>query len=136
MSISTSMSMSMSMRVTRMFRAGAAAVMICVCAGGAALAADAEHGKQLFVACAACHSEKADGIGPSLKGVYGRKSAALEDFRYSNPMKRANLVWNAENLRAYLIDPQAKVKGNRMPFGGVANPQEADDLVAFLESYK
>jgi cytochrome c len=51
-------------------------------------------------------------------------------------MKRANLVWNAENLRAYLIDPQAKVKGNRMPFGGVANPQEADDLVAFLESYK
>jgi len=107
-----------------------------VCAGGAALAADAEHGKQLFVACAACHSEKADGIGPSLKGVYGRKSAALEDFRYSNPMKRANLLWNAENLRAYLIDPQAKVKGNRMPFGGVANPQEADDLVAFLESYK
>jgi cytochrome c len=68
--------------------------------------------------------------------VYGRKSAALEDFRYSNPMKRANLLWNAENLRAYLIDPQAKVKGNRMPFGGVANPQEADDLVAFLESYK
>jgi cytochrome c len=100
-----SVSMSMSVRVTGMFRAGAAAVMMCVCAGGAALAADAEHGKQLFVACAACHSEKADGIGPSLKGVYGRKSAALEDFRYSNPMKRANLVWNAENLRAYLIDP-------------------------------
>jgi cytochrome c len=131
-----SVSMSMSVRVTGMFRADAAAVMMCLCAGGAAFAADAEHGKQLFVACAACHSEKADGIGPSLKGVYDRKSAALEDFRYSNPMKRANLVWNAENLRAYLIDPQAKVKGNRMPFGGVANPQEADDLVAFLESYK
>jgi cytochrome c len=130
------MSISMSMRVRGMFRAGAAAAMMCAGAGGVALAADAEHGKQLFVACAACHSEKADGIGPSLKGVYGRKSATLEDFRYSNPMKRANLVWNAENLRAYLIDPQARVKGNRMPFGGVANPQEADDLVAFLESYK
>jgi cytochrome c len=130
------MRISMSMKVTGMFRAGVAALMMCVCAGRATLAADAEHGKQLFVACAACHSEKADGIGPNLKGVYGRKSAALEDFRYSNPMKRANLLWNAENLRAYLIDPQAKVKGNRMPFGGVANPQEADDLVAFLESYK
>ena len=127
--------MSMSMRVTGMFRAGAAA-LLGMFAGNAALAADAEHGKQLFVACAACHSEKADGIGPSLKGVYGRKSAALEDFRYSNPMKRANLVWNAENLRAYLVDPQAKMKGNRMPFGGVANPQEADDLVAYLETYK
>jgi cytochrome c len=125
----------MCMRVTGLFRAGAAALLY-MFAGNPAFAADAEHGKQLFVACAACHSEKADGIGPSLKGVYGRKSASLEDFRYSNPMKRANLVWNAENLRAYLIDPQAKVKGNRMPFGGVANPQEADDLVAFLESYK
>jgi cytochrome c len=129
------MSIGMNMRVTGLFRAGAAA-LLCMFAGNGALAADAEHGKQLFVACAACHSEKADGIGPSLKGVYGRKSAALEDFRYSNPMKRANLVWNAENLRAYLIDPQAKVKGNRMPFGGVANPQEAEDLVAYLESYK
>jgi cytochrome c len=127
--------MSMSMSVTGLFPVGAVA-LLCMFAGGAALAADAERGKQLFVACAACHSEKADGIGPSLKGVYGRKSAALEDFRYSNPMKRANLVWNAENLRAYLIDPQAKVKGNRMPFGGVANPQEAEDLVAYLESYK
>jgi cytochrome c2 len=28
------------------------------------------------------------------------------------------------------------VKGNRMPFGGVASPSEADDLVAFLESYQ
>jgi cytochrome c2 len=125
----------MSMRVTGIFCAGAAA-LTCLIAGGAALAADADHGKQLFVACAACHTEKPDAIGPNLKGVYGRKSAALEDFRYSNPMKRANLVWNAANLHDYLMDPQAKVKGNRMPFGGVANPQEADDLVAYLETYK
>jgi cytochrome c len=117
-----------------LFRAGIAALMLT--GASAALAADANHGKELFVACAACHTEKGDGIGPSLKGVYGRKSAAVEDFRYSNPMKRANLVWNEANLRDYLIDPQAKVKGNRMPYGGVANPQEADDLVAYLENYK
>jgi cytochrome c len=123
----------MNMRV--MFRAGAAA-LISVTAGGAAAGADADHGKQLFVACAACHTEHPDAIGPNLKGVYGRKSAALDDFRYSNPMKRANLVWDAENLRAYLIDPQAKVKGNRMPYGGVSSPQEADDLVAYLATYK
>ena len=122
------------MRVTALFRAGIAALTMT--GASAALAADANHGKELFVACAACHIEKGDGIGPSLKGVYGRKSAALDDFRYSNPMKRANLVWDAENLRAYLIDPQDKVKGNRMPFGGVANPQEADDLVAYLATYK
>jgi cytochrome c len=122
------------MKVTVMQQAGAA---LCVIISGVgAMAADASHGKELFLACAACHSEKPDAIGPNLKGVFGRKSAALDDFRYSNPMKRANLVWDAANLRAYLIDPQSKVKGNRMPFGGVAEPSEADDLVAYLQTYK
>ena len=79
-----------------------------------ATAADPDHGKALYQTCAACHTERPDALGPSLKGVVGRKSAALEDFRYSNPMKRANLVWDEANLRAYIQDPQAKVKGNRI----------------------
>ena len=122
------------MKVTTLLQAGAALCVMFPHVG--AIAADASHGKELFLACAACHTEKPDAIGPSLKGVFGRKSAALDDFRYSNPMRRANLVWAAPNLRAYLIDPQSKVKGNRMPFGGVANPSEADDIVAYLQSYK
>jgi cytochrome c len=122
------------MKVAMMLRAG---VALCgLFCGVGAMAADAAHGKELFLACAACHTEKADAIGPNLKGVFGRKSASLDDFRYSNSMKRANLVWDAANLRDYLIDPQSKVKGNRMPFGGVANSSEADDIVAFLQTYK
>jgi len=101
-----------------------------------AAAADAEHGKALYQTCVACHSERPDAIGPSLKGVFGRKSAALDTFRYSNPMSRANLTWDQANLRDYIIDPQARVKGNRMPFAGVRNPNDADDLVAFLKDYK
>src|SRR6516164_9196060 len=123
------------MRATVMLWLGAAALGV-MFSGAGATAADASHGKELFVTCSACHTEKPDAIGPNLKGVFGRKSAALDDFRYSNPMKRANLVWDAANLRDYLIDPQAKVKGNRMPFGGVASPAEADDLVAYLATYK
>ena len=101
-----------------------------------AAAADVEHGKMLYQACIACHTEKPDALGPSLKGVFGRKAAALEDFRYSNPMKRADLVWDEENLRAYIADPQAKVKGNRMPFGGLRQPRDIDDVVAYLKTYK
>ena len=100
-----------------------------------ASAADAEHGKVLFQACAACHSEKPDGLGPDLRGVFGRKSAIREDFRYSNAMMRANLVWDEPNLRDYIADPQGKVKGNRMPFGGVSDPRDLDDLVAYLKIY-
>jgi len=107
-----------------------------VAAPVASPAADAEHGRELFRACVACHTEKAEALGPSLKGVFGRNSAALEDFRYSNPMKRANLVWDEANLRDYIADPQTKVKGNRMPFGGMSKPEDIDDMVAFLKTYK
>jgi cytochrome c len=111
-----------------------------ICSFGAALmgspvvAADANHGKALFEACAACHSEKPDAIGPSLKGVVGRKAGALEDFRYSAPMRRANLTWDDANLRAYITDPQATVRGNRMPFGGLRNSADVDDVVAYLKT--
>jgi len=98
-----------------------------------AAAADADQGKVLYQTCAACHTERPDALGPSLKGVVGRKSAALEDFRYSNPMKRANLVWDENNLREYIQDPQAKVKGNRMPYGGLADGKDVDDIIAYLK---
>jgi cytochrome c len=101
-----------------------------------AKAADAAHGKIVFQTCAACHSDKPDAIGPSLRGVYGRKSASLDNFRYSNAMMRANLTWDEANLRDYIKDPQGKVKGNRMPFGGLSDPNDIDDVIAFLKDYK
>jgi cytochrome c len=111
-----------------------AATLLAALAIGPAAAADAEHGKALYQACVACHTEKPDAMGPSLKSVFGRRSAALEDFRYSNSMKRANLVWDEANLHAYIVDPQRKVKGNRMPFGGLVNPGDVDDIVAYLKT--
>jgi cytochrome c len=114
----------------------AAAVVLMSVAAMPAFAADANHGKAVFQTCAACHSDKPDAIGPSLRGVYGRKSAALPDFRYSNAMMRANLTWDDANLKAYIRDPQAKVKGNRMPFGGLSNAADIDDVIAYLKDYK
>ena len=131
--------------IMRSTKAGAAPACLTVIAFGviaailrtnAAQAADVEHGKVVFQTCAACHSDKPDAIGPSLRGVYGRKSASLDNFRYSNAMLRANLVWDETDLRAYLKDPQAKVKGNRMPFAGLSDPKDVDDVIAFLKQYK
>jgi cytochrome c len=114
----------------------AARVVVLLALTSPALAADAEHGKALFAPCAACHTERTDALGPDLKGVFGRKSAAIEDFRYSNAMKRANLIWDEDNLRAYIHDPQAKVKGNRMPYGGMSDVKDVDDVVAYLKTLK
>src|SRR5215470_4823897 len=119
-------------------RTGAALLAVAAAFGLAmpALAADAEHGKQVFAACAACHTEKPDALGPSLKGVIGRKSAALDDFRYSGPLKRANLTWDETTLKQFLADPQGKVPGTRMPFGGLGEAKDVDDVVAYLATLK
>jgi len=112
------------------------ASMLVMVAPSAASAADADHGKVVFQNCAACHTDKPGAIGPSLRGVVGRKSGSVDGFHYSDAMKRANLIWDETNLHDYLKDPQAKVRGNRMPFGGVNNPKDLDDLIAYLKDYK
>ena len=124
------MSMSPTMRKAFLLIGGVAAAV----AATPAVAADAAHGKALYQTCIACHSEKPDAIGPSLKGVVGRKAGALDDFRYSAPMRRANLTWDEANLRAYIMDPQATVKGNRMPFGGLRAAGDVDDIVSYLKT--
>jgi cytochrome c len=111
-------------------------VALLVLNSAAARAADAEHGKELYKACVACHTEKPDALGPSLKGVVGRKSAALDNYRYSGPMTRANLVWTEANLHDYIANPQAKVRGNRMPYGGIANSADIDDIIAYLATLR
>ncbi len=52
------------------------------------------------------------------------------------PMKRANFIWDEANLREYIANPQAKVKGNRMPYGGVRDPKDIDDVIAYLLTLK
>ncbi len=111
-------------------------VVALVLAAAPAVAADIEHGKTVFQACAACHTDKPDALGPSLKGVVGRKAASLDDFRYSAPMRRANLTWDEANLRQFVADPQGKVSGTRMPFGGLRDPKDVDDVVAYLATLK
>ena len=114
----------------------AAAIALMAIATTPAAAADAAHGKVVFQTCVACHTDKPDAIGPSLRGVVGRKSATLEDFRYSNAMQRASLTWDEANLKAYIEDPQAKVRGNRMPYGGLRDDKDVGDLIAYLKDYK
>jgi cytochrome c len=48
--------------------------------------------------------------------------------------QRANLIWDEANLREYIKDPQARVKGNRMPFGGLSSSDEIDDVIAYLKT--
>jgi cytochrome c len=100
-------------------------------------AQDAEHGNNIFKACAACHAtDHANRVGPGLGGIIGRKAGTVPGFRYSDAMKKSDLVWDAKILDAYLESPQQVVPGNRMPYAGLKNPTDRTDLVAYLATLK
>jgi cytochrome c len=107
-------------------------------AGGPGMAADVEAGKTAFKKCALCHTTEAgkNKIGPSLFEIVGRKSATLENFNYSDAMKKFDHTWDEETLDTYLADPRATVPGTKMIFPGIKDKTERDDVIAYLETLK
>jgi len=112
-------------------------------AAGLALAApsaqaqDVNAGKQVFAQCAACHSiDGTNGVGPSLKGIDGRKVGIFPGFRYSRALKNAGYSWDAKTLDAYIADPQKALPGGVMPFSGLPDAKQRADLIAYLQTLK
>ena len=105
-------------------------------APGAHADGDAARGKKVFEECAACHSlEKgANGVGPSLHGVFERKAGELADFRFSPAMKKSALSWSPRTLDIFLADPQQEIRGNRMPYSGIGDAKDRADLIEYLKT--
>lgn len=100
-----------------------------------ARAADADKGKAAFAKCAACHTLRAELkniLGPTLEGVFGRRAGSRDDYRYSPAMRRSTITWTAATIGAYLADPQGYIRNNRMPFEGIRDAAEREDLIAYL----
>ena len=95
-------------------------------------------GKQAYQECIACHSVKSgeNGVGPSLAGIFGAKAGEVPGFRFSGPMKRSGLTWDAATLDKYLENPQALVPGSRMPYSGMADAEKRAALIKYLETLK
>jgi cytochrome c len=98
---------------------------------------NAARGAAAFRQCVACHSVES-GVhlsGPSLVHVWGRRAGTVDGFtRYSEPLKRAVLVWNTATLDRWLEDPQAVVPGNLMTFPGLKDERQRADLIAYLKA--
>lgn len=112
-----------------------AALMAGASAANAQAAGDPAKGKTVFARCAACHdlNTGATRLGPSMKGIVGRKAGAVAGFAYSPAMKAKAVTWNAQTLDAYLTAPAKYIPGNKMPFAGLPNAQDRADLIAYLK---
>ncbi|BBE32558.1 hypothetical protein SmB9_02160 [Sphingosinicella microcystinivorans] len=74
-------------------------------------------------------------MGPNLSGVVGRK-AGTGEFNYSPAMKDSGIVWTSEKLDAFLLKPAATVKGTRMAFAGLPQPNDRANVIAYLATRK
>jgi len=113
----------------------AVAAALFLAAGVAHAQGDAKRGQKLFEECHACHALErgVQGVGPSLYGVFGRRAAELDDFRYSPALKRSGITWTPKTLDVYIADPQKAVPANRMPYAGMPEARDRADLLIYMQ---
>ena len=95
---------------------------------------DAAAGEKVFAHCAPCHSTKPgeNKFGPSLAGVFGRKSGTEPGYNYSPAMKGLNVTWDETNLDEYLQGPGKFVRGTKMIYS-VPEEKDRQDVIAYLK---
>ena len=94
-------------------------------------------GKLLFLRCASCHdltTAPSAKIGPNLHGVYGRRVASLEGYKYSAALKSADFLWDAAHLDAWLTNPNAVAPGTAMAFAGIPEAADRQAIISYLET--
>jgi PQQ-dependent dehydrogenase (methanol/ethanol family) len=89
-----------------------------------------------FAACAACHQGGGtqNGVGPSLKGIYGRTSAKQLGFSYSPAFSKTSITWTHQNLDEFIADPRKKVPGTSMSFAGIKDQRQRQVIISYLKS--
>ena len=102
-------------------------------APGTPVQGDANHGKTLYQACAACHSVDENDIGPMHRGVVGRRAGSVPDYNYSAALKNSGITWDAAQLDRWLINPSAMVPGTKM-FFKLDDAQMRADVIAYLKT--
>jgi cytochrome c len=95
-----------------------------------------DRGAQVFRACVACHTLKAEEpprAGPTLAGIFGRRIATEPGYDFSPALKQLDIVWTPETVsKLFEIGPAAYTPGTKMPEQKVGAEDRAA-LVKFLE---
>lgn len=92
-------------------------------------------GQRQFLLCLACHDigeTTIVKIGPNLKGIFGRKVASVEGFKYSPALKEQSFIWTEAELDRWLEKPTAISPGTTMAIIGMPNPADRKAVIAYM----
>src|SRR5262245_5603795 len=96
-----------------------------------------DHGADVFRACVACHTLRPDEgnrAGPSLAGIFGRRIATLPGYRFSEALKKLDIVWTPETVaKLFEVGPATYTPGTKMPEQTIGSAEDRAALVQFLE---
>jgi cytochrome c len=86
------------------------------------------------VACHTLHAGDANRAGPTLAGIFGRKIASLAGYRFSDALKKLDIVWTPETVaKLFEVGPMTYTPGTKMPEQKIGAPEDRAALVQFLE---
>ena len=91
-------------------------------------------GRQVSTPCWTCHdlAGTVKKVGPSLRGIYGRRSGTAPDASPSAALRAASIVWDDRSLAAFLRNPSGFIPGNAMVAPGIRDPAALSDLLFYL----
>jgi cytochrome c len=99
--------------------------------------ADVAKGEEVFKKCVACHTINAggaNGTGPNLYGVMGKKHGHVAGFAYSPGMLAKAGNWDFEGMNAWLKSPKKYVEGTKMSFAGLSKGEDRANIIAYLNA--
>ncbi len=96
-----------------------------------------DRGAEVYRACVACHTlrpDQANRAGPTLAGIFGRRIATAPGYRFSESLKRLDIVWTPETVsKLFEVGPATYTPGTKMPEQRIGSEADRAALVKFLE---
>lgn len=111
------------------------AALLTVSAGPVLADGDPKKGKRVYNKCKSCHelTKTRNKIGPHLVGIFGRKAASVDGYKYSSAMRKSDITWDEKSIEEYVTKPKKFIPGNKMTFAGLKKPKQRADLIAYMK---